>query len=385
MIIEFIKIIRHISKPSYFVFVASSYIVFALGIIFALSDLLPFITKLESLLLGIIVILIGVILQFLQIIIERERHNMERLVLFRQKNKELLHKLHISEKTLPIQETFDDNHENREIQQLTKLSKSLETPVKESQSYSNSAVIISLLQKTINNNKLQLFLQPIIDLQQMRPVFFEAFSKIEDNNHKMIEAKNFITVAEQNNIISNIDNMLLLKIIEYLRIFVDQQHAPIIFFNISTKSLDVKEFMLEFSAYLVNHPYLAQNIIFEFQHDAILKAGHGYREFIKTLKDHGYMFSCDNTVIDTQDITNLVDNGYCYFKLNSHDIIKSPDHMKQWQTMIDHMSVKANKNIHIIATHIDDKNHIDYLRKFDISFGQGYTLGELIHEDYLTN
>ena len=391
MIKEFSNIIRYTQKPLMFFLVFSSYCLFALAVIFTLSDLLPQFSSHETLWMGVSILLFGMLMQLFHLMIMRDRMNMHRLYELSQQQraqqptasqKETTQTLEKKAPTLTPPQSDSNNPQNidgKEIANLNKLSHSLDTPMKglaETRYQEN----IQLIRHALDHDRAELFLQPIFHLDQMRPHFFESYMRIKGEDNQIYTASQFITIAEEENLISAIDNALLLKIVAMIRKFVANANAPIIFFNLSVKSLDVKGFMEEFSNYLTLHPQLAQNIIFEFNHESVKHAKHGYHEFISKIKPHGYYFSLDHITDDNLFIEDYVAQGYRYFKIPAKHILQHNDVINNYTNKIKDMNQTYHQDITMIATHIDERDMLDELRKIDIHFAQGYILGDAMPE-----
>ncbi|MBQ9302491.1 EAL domain-containing protein [Butyrivibrio sp.] len=78
-------------------------------------------------------------------------------------------------------------------------------------------LIKKTLEKTLENNSVEVYFQPIIQSSTSRIVGAEALARITDANENIIMPNDFIPVAEKNGNISNIGRQIFTKTCEFIR------------------------------------------------------------------------------------------------------------------------------------------------------------------------
>jgi cyclic-di-GMP phosphodiesterase TipF (flagellum assembly factor) len=68
---------------------------------------------------------------------------------------------------------------------------------------------MDLVRDALMENRVELYLQPIVQLPQRKTAFYEGFTRLKDANGRLILPQEFIPAAEQAGLMSTIDNVLL--------------------------------------------------------------------------------------------------------------------------------------------------------------------------------
>ncbi len=106
----------------------------------------------------------------------------------------------------------------------------------------NGQQIMAAVKRAIDTNRIDIFLQPLVTLPQRKVRFYEAVSRIRDNDDQLIAAKDFIaTAAETAGLMGQIDRMVLLRCIQVLRRLMVRNKDVGVFCNISAATLGSPE------------------------------------------------------------------------------------------------------------------------------------------------
>lgn len=81
----------------------------------------------------------------------------------------------------------------------------------------NDDEILAIVRGGLEKNRVDLVLQPIVKLPNRRRVFFEAFTRIRDENGAILVPDQYIGIAERDGLIVAIDNMLLFRCVQLVR------------------------------------------------------------------------------------------------------------------------------------------------------------------------
>ena len=81
----------------------------------------------------------------------------------------------------------------------------------------NQTQMLAMLRSAIDENRIDIFLQPMVTLPQRKVRFYEAVTRVRDERDQLIAAEEFISIAEASGLIGRIDNMVLLRCVQVLR------------------------------------------------------------------------------------------------------------------------------------------------------------------------
>ncbi|MCK5911690.1 MAG: EAL domain-containing protein, partial [Caulobacter sp.] len=93
--------------------------------------------------------------------------------------------------------------------------------------------MLQVVQDALAENRVDLYLQPIVSLPQRRTVFYESFSRLRDETGRVMMPAEYLAVAEGEGLMTAIDNLLLFRCVQIVRRLAKQDRKVGIFCNIS--------------------------------------------------------------------------------------------------------------------------------------------------------
>ncbi|MDA0261049.1 MAG: EAL domain-containing protein, partial [Proteobacteria bacterium] len=127
--------------------------------------------------------------------------------------------------------------------------------------------VLDITRAALEKNRVDLYIQPIVNLPQRQVRFYEAFSRVRHEDGGIILPEQYIPVAREAGLISTIDNLLLFRCVQLIRRVHRDQSNLGFFCNISRDSLTDHEFFPQFVDFLEHNIELAGVLIFEFEQD----------------------------------------------------------------------------------------------------------------------
>ena len=91
---------------------------------------------------------------------------------------------------------------------------------------------MDLVREALLENRIELHLQPIVNLPQRQTAFYEGFTRLAPADG-MILPKEFLPAAEQANLLGMIDNMLLFRCVQIVRRLLKQDRRIGVFCNVA--------------------------------------------------------------------------------------------------------------------------------------------------------
>lgn len=240
----------------------------------------------------------------------------------------------------------------------------------------DEGAILDIVRDGLRQDRVDLYLQPIVSLPQRKRRFYECFSRIRAADGTMILPEQYISVATENGLITAIDNMLLFRCVQLLRRTQSLNYATAFFCNISPHTIADRGFFQEFIAFLESCPELAPCLVFEFTQQEFRDFAPEAIEDLRRLSVVGYRYSMDQVTDLRFDVRNLVDKNIRFVKIEGERL----------QSLIDPdgglAGVGALKqsmdaaDIDLIVEKIETEQMLVELLDYSIDFGQGYLFGE---------
>ncbi len=247
-----------------------------------------------------------------------------------------------------------------------------------------SAALLDTVREALAENRVDLYLQPVVGLPQRRTVFYESYSRLRDATGRVLMPAEYLTVAEPEGLVTSIDNLLLFRCVQIVRRLAKQDRKVGIFCNISIASLADESFFPQFLDLLAANRDLAGALIFELGQAAFDARGSVEARNMGKLADLGFRFSLDKVTdldIDFQDLARSdvkflkIAAPFLLDELAETDeglILRSlPDLAAQ-----DFASLTRRYGVEIVAEKVESERQIVDILELDIAYGQGHLFGE---------
>jgi len=154
--------------------------------------------------------------------------------------------------------------------------------------------LFEVIQGSLNDNRIDIYVQPIVSLPQRKIRYFESFTRLRTDEGKVIRPKQYIHIAESTGLVSVIDNLLLFRCVQIVRQLSKREKEIGLFCNISGHSLKDQSFFPQFLDFMRLNAYLSSYLIFEFSQQTIEECGPVEKANMRRLADLGFSFSMDN-------------------------------------------------------------------------------------------
>jgi cyclic-di-GMP phosphodiesterase TipF (flagellum assembly factor) len=242
---------------------------------------------------------------------------------------------------------------------------------------------IELIREAINENRVELHLQPIMALPQRRSAFYEGFSRLKDADGRIMPPSEFLPAAEAAGLLSWIDNVLLFRALQLVRRLAQQDRRTAIFCNISGRTLSDESFFPQFLDFVSEHKDMAANVIFEIAQEAFEARTALHARAMARLADLGYRFSIDKVTRLDVDLADLERAGVRFFKVSGElllsDLVKNGVRprttLAREISAADVTAVFRRYGVDIIAERIEDERTAAEILDLGVPFAQGHLFG----------
>jgi len=238
------------------------------------------------------------------------------------------------------------------------------------------AKLLKTIRASLDENRVDLYLQPIVTLPQRKTRYYEALSRLRDATGKIIMPDAYMKIAEPAGMMPMIDNILLFRCVHVMRKMVERNREVGVFCNVSTLTLLDSEFFPQFIDYMKHNQDLAGSLIFEFGQATIGASGPLEFESLKALADLGFTFSMDKVERLDVDFQVLADMNFRYFKVPADMFLSDLEHTGSPILAEDFPELLTRSGITLIIEKIEDERSVVNLLDYNIKFGQGYHFSE---------
>jgi cyclic-di-GMP phosphodiesterase TipF (flagellum assembly factor) len=235
--------------------------------------------------------------------------------------------------------------------------------------------ILEIVRTGLQENKVDLYLQPIVRLPQRRTRYYEAFSRIRGPHGEVITPGQYLAIAEEADLISTIDNLLLIRCVQLIRRVRQRNNDVGFFVNVSARTMRDNAFFHQFIEFLDRNSDLTQSLILEFAQEDVDAATPQVREGLKMLAKLGFKFSMDRVTRLDIDFMELGAQNFRYLKVAARDLLPGSPGLPMNIHPNDLNEALNRAEIELIASMVEDEDTVIGLLDVEVSFGQGYLFG----------
>lgn len=272
----------------------------------------------------------------------------------------------------------------RMSQRLEERVASAPLPPRLGQQGGQTAALLETVREALADNRVDLYLQPIVGLPQRRTLYYESFSRLRDQTGRVMMPAEYLAVAEPEGLVTSIDNLLLFRCVQIVRRLAKQDRKVGIFCNISTASLADETFFPQFLELLSANRDLAGALIFELGQAAFDARGAIEARNMAKLADLGFRFSLDKVVDLDFDFHDLARADVKFVKISAKVLL---DEMVERDGRLvlkslpdlaaeDFAALTRRYGVEIVAEKVESERQIVDILELDISLGQGHLFGE---------
>ena len=235
---------------------------------------------------------------------------------------------------------------------------------------------LETIRASLEQNRVDLYLQPIVSLPQRKLRFYEALSRLRSEDGKVIMPEQYIKVAAPAGLMSVVDNLLLFRCVQIVRRLTQKQRDVGVFCNISGDTLTDTEFFPQFLEYMHHNRDLAGHIVFEFAQDAVAKAGAAGEANLAYLSSLGFALSMDHVTSLALDFVKLKKTGFRHLKIRAHTLAYGMSGAGAVVAAEDLKKLLERNGLNLIAERVEDEKTVVQLLDYGVDYAQGYLFGE---------
>lgn len=246
--------------------------------------------------------------------------------------------------------------------------------------------LIETIRASLEENRVDLYLQPIVTLPQRKTRFYEGLTRLRGRAGEVIMPGDYMRVAEPAGMMPVVDNLLLFRCVQVVRRLVARNREVGVFCNISAHSLLDSEFFPQFVEFMEHNADLAGHLYFEFPQHSVDALGPIERASLEALAALGFRFSLDHVRRLDMDLARLYDAGFRFVKAPVSLLLGD---LRGTGALVRAEDLKAlfeRNGLELIAERIEDERAVVQVLDLDIRYGQGFLFGEprAVREDALS-
>ena len=236
----------------------------------------------------------------------------------------------------------------------------------------NQAQALAAVKAAVDENRLDIYLQPMVTLPQRKVRFYEAVTRLRDENDQVLAADDFIGIAEAAGLIGRIDHMVMLRCVQVLRRLMVRNKDVGVFCNMAAATLANPASFAQCLDFLEANRALAPSFVIEFKQATFRNLGPTESEHLAALAQRGYRFSIDHVTNLRIEPRELADRGVRFIKVPA-TLLLDPRRASTSDIHASDLSdLLGRSGIDLIAERIEGERAVVDLLDYDVRFGQGF-------------
>jgi cyclic-di-GMP phosphodiesterase TipF (flagellum assembly factor) len=236
----------------------------------------------------------------------------------------------------------------------------------------SQAQILAAVKSAVEENRIDIYLQPMVTLPQRKVRFYEAVTRLRDDKDQILTADDFISVAEAAGLIGRIDHMVMLRCVQVLRRLMVRNKDVGIFCNVAAATLGNPTTFAQCLDFLEANRALASSFVLEFKQATFRNLGPTETEHLAALAQRGYRFSIDHVSDLRIEPRELADRGVRFIKVPAALLLDPKLNSASDIHPSDLSDLLGRFGIDLIAERIEGERAVVDLLDFDVRFGQGF-------------
>lgn len=236
--------------------------------------------------------------------------------------------------------------------------------------------MLEIIRRSLEENRVELYLQPIVSLPQRKTRFYEALSRLRAEDGTIIMPSQYIRIAEPAGLMSVVDNVLLFRCIQILRSWSQRNKDIGVFCNLSRETLQDAGFFTQFIEFMQQHRELAGLLIFEISQDTLTHCTPTESTNLTHLADLGFTFSMDKVTTLDLDFALARTRQVRYFKVPSKLLLGDPEKAGARVHPADLKELLQRFGLNLIAERVEQERDVVNLLDYNVDYGQGFLFGE---------
>jgi cyclic-di-GMP phosphodiesterase, flagellum assembly factor TipF len=236
----------------------------------------------------------------------------------------------------------------------------------------SQAQVLAAVKSAVEENRLDLYLQPMVSLPQRKVRFYEAVTRLRDDKDQIITADDFIGTAEAAGLIGRIDHMVMLRCVQVLRRLMVRNKEVGVFCNVAAATLGNPTTFAQCLDFLEANRALAPSFVLEFKQATFLNLGPTETEHLAALAQRGFRFSIDHVTDLRIEPRDLADRGVRFIKVPAALLLDPKQSSASDIHPSDLSDLLGRFGIDLIAERIEGERAVVDLLDYDVRFGQGF-------------
>lgn len=250
-----------------------------------------------------------------------------------------------------------------------------------SREYLRNMDMVNMFINSLENNRLEMYIQPKVFAQQKSVVGGEALVRMRDEKGELISPGRFIPIIEATGLIDRLDEVMVEKVFAFQRKCIDEgMQTYTISVNISRQEFAKKEFVEFVDALQEKYAVLPELIEFELLESAFVNDLGSIIENINVLRERGFLISVDDFGAGYSSLNQIANIPADVIKLDGLFARQSLQSVKGRAVIKSLIAMLNDVNYQVVFEGIETKEQKEMVVSYGCDIIQGYYYSKPIPE-----
>ncbi len=233
--------------------------------------------------------------------------------------------------------------------------------------------LLKVVKDSLSENRVDLYLQPLVSLPSRRKVHYECYSRVRDEEGRIVLPRQYMKVAENKGLIGTIDNLLLFRLIQLVRRMGKRRPDLRFFCNMSRYSMEDNEFFPQFIDFMTSNEEFADRLVFEISQEDFYQLSGDVTDRLETLGRRGFGFSMDMVSKFDEGFIELEKYNFQYIKSDLEVLMQNHPERDDVDAF---KSSLRRRGMQLVASRIENEDMVLQALESQVELAQGYLFGE---------
>lgn len=228
-----------------------------------------------------------------------------------------------------------------------------------------------LVNDAIENRSVIPVFQPIQPLDEDTPAV-EVLSRLQLPGDKLMSAAEFIEIAESMGKVHLLDYIVMEKAFAQVQ---ETDYKGLLFINLSPRSVLVRDFLQTLHSLTQRYQLTPSRIVFEITERDTIKNMGLLENFVRSLKDSGYMMAIDDFGSGFSSFHYLKYLPIDFVKIEGEFIANMGNDPRDLAFVVSITELAKKLNLKTVAEFVETEEVLQMVRDVGIDYAQGYHIG----------
>ncbi|MBF0266398.1 MAG: EAL domain-containing protein, partial [Gammaproteobacteria bacterium] len=244
---------------------------------------------------------------------------------------------------------------------------------------------VEKIRQGLQNNELTAYFQPKIELKNMHVKSFEALARWKNDDGSIFPPVYFIQVAEDNNLIDPITDIIFEIAVKQLSSWLQAGHDLSIAVNFSMYSIARTELPEKLEKMCQQAGVSCDKVIIEVTESGIVEDQHIIIEVLSRLRLKGFQLSIDDYGTGYSTIEQLQKLPFNEIKLDRSYVANSANNKESYAILSSSIDLATKLSMSIVSEGVETEEDLQVVKDLGSNYAQGYFIAKpLAQNDVLT-